>query len=95
MLTLNEAALLLNISPLNLRRWTLCGKMPANKIGKKWAYKRIDIYATKNLILYRDRCNCDTKSQVLQAFETTFINLHISTNDLLKIMNPRDNLELD
>ena len=45
LLTLNEAALLLNISPLTLRRWTLCGKMPANKIGKKWVYKRKEIDA--------------------------------------------------
>ena len=33
--TLKEAALLINISPLTLKRWTLCGKMPAFKIGKK------------------------------------------------------------
>ena len=46
LLTLMEAALLLNISPLTLRRWTLCGKMPASKIGKKWVYKRKDIEAT-------------------------------------------------
>jgi len=46
LLTLNEAALLLNISPLTLRRWTLCGKMPANKIGKKWVYKRKEIDGT-------------------------------------------------
>ena len=43
LLTLNEAALLLNISPLTLRRWTLCGNMPATKIGKKWVYKRNDV----------------------------------------------------
>jgi len=40
LLTLNEAALLLNTTSLTLRRWTLCGKMPATKIGKKWVYKR-------------------------------------------------------
>ena len=45
LLTLNEAALLLNISPLTLRRWTLCGKMPASKIGKKWVFKRKNIEA--------------------------------------------------
>ena len=44
-LTLKEAALLINISPLTLRRWTLAGKMPANKIGKKWLYKRKEIDA--------------------------------------------------
>ena len=45
LLTLNEAALLLNISPLTLRRWTLCKKIPATKFGKKWVYKRMDIDA--------------------------------------------------
>ena len=34
-LTLKEAALLLNVSPLTLRRWTLAGKMVSQKIGKK------------------------------------------------------------
>ncbi len=38
-LTLKEAAVLLNISPLTLRRWTLDGKMDANKVGKKWMFK--------------------------------------------------------
>ena len=50
LLTLNEAALLLNISPLTLRRWTLCGKMPASKIGKKWVYRRNDIYSTTIIV---------------------------------------------
>ena len=45
LLTLTEAALLLNITPLTLRRWTLAGNMPARKIGKKWVYKRMDIDA--------------------------------------------------
>ena len=39
-LTLREAAILLNISPLTLRRWTLCGKIQASKIGKKWGYEK-------------------------------------------------------
>ena len=39
-LTLKEAALLLNISPLTLRRWTLNGKMIASKVGKKWMFDR-------------------------------------------------------
>ena len=34
-LTLKEAALLLNISPLTLRRWILAGKINSNKVGKK------------------------------------------------------------
>ena len=45
-LTLKEAAILLNVSPLTLRRWTLAGKMNSHKIGKKWIFdvKRIDNY---------------------------------------------------
>lgn len=39
-LTLVEAAILLNITPLTLRRWTLDGKIKASKIGKKWMFDR-------------------------------------------------------
>jgi excisionase family DNA binding protein len=39
-LTLNEAAFLLNISPLTLRRWVLSGKMKSKKIGKKHIFDR-------------------------------------------------------
>src|ERR1035437_4985685 len=39
-LTLKEAAVLLNVSPLTLRRWTLDGKMHASKVGKKWVFDR-------------------------------------------------------
>ena len=42
-LTLNEASLLLNISPLTLRRWSLGGRIQASKVGKKWMYKRRDL----------------------------------------------------
>ena len=42
-LTLIEAAILLNISPLTLRRWTLAGKVNSQKVGKK------HIYMGKNL----------------------------------------------
>lgn len=37
-LTLKEAALLLNITPLTLRRWTLAKQIQASKIGKKWIF---------------------------------------------------------
>ena len=45
-LTLIEAAILLNITPLTLRRWTLAGNINAHKIGKKWMFdrKRIENY---------------------------------------------------
>jgi excisionase family DNA binding protein len=35
-LTLKEAALLLNVSPLTLRRWVLAGKMKSEKVGRKY-----------------------------------------------------------
>jgi excisionase family DNA binding protein len=34
-LTLKEAAFVLNISPLTLRRWILSGKVRSNKVDKK------------------------------------------------------------
>ena len=39
-LTLKEAALLLNITPLTLRRWVFAGKINSTKIGKKWKFKK-------------------------------------------------------
>lgn len=39
-LTLKEAAFLLNISPLTLRRWTLGGKVKSNKVGKKHVFHK-------------------------------------------------------
>jgi len=42
-LTLKEAALLLNVSPLTLRRWTLAGKVKSKKVGKKHAFKKADL----------------------------------------------------
>jgi excisionase family DNA binding protein len=44
-LTLKEAAWLLNISPLTLRRWTLDGKIASIKIGKKHQFNKINIAA--------------------------------------------------
>lgn len=42
-LTLKEAALLLNVSPLTLRRWTLSGKVKSRKVGKKHAFRKGDL----------------------------------------------------
>jgi excisionase family DNA binding protein len=39
-LTLKEAAVLLNISPLTLRRWVLSGKMKSSKLGEKHIFDR-------------------------------------------------------
>ena len=39
-LTLKEAALLLNVSPLTLRRWVLAGKVKSKKVGRKHAFRR-------------------------------------------------------
>ena len=42
-LTLKEAAFLLNISPLTLRRWIFTGKLVSIKNGKKHCIKRKDL----------------------------------------------------
>ncbi len=48
-LTLKEAAVLLNIAPLTLRRWVLTGNMNSQKVGKKWIFdaKIIEKYILK------------------------------------------------
>jgi excisionase family DNA binding protein len=42
-LTLKEAALLLSVSPLTLRRWTLAGKVRSKKVGRKHLFTRTDL----------------------------------------------------
>lgn len=42
-LTLKEASLLLNVSPLTLRRWVFAGKVKSEKMGKKHMFKHADI----------------------------------------------------
>jgi excisionase family DNA binding protein len=42
-LTLKEAALLLNVSPLTLRRWVFAGKVSSRKVGKKHVFQKADI----------------------------------------------------
>jgi excisionase family DNA binding protein len=42
-LTLVEAALLLNVSPLTLRRWVLAGRVKSEKVGRKHAFRREDL----------------------------------------------------
>jgi excisionase family DNA binding protein len=44
-LTLKEAAILLNISPLTLRRWILSGKIKSHKAGKKYLLSKSDLLA--------------------------------------------------
>ena len=44
-LTLKEAALLINISALTLRRWVLAGKLGSIKIGKKHMFNRSTLSA--------------------------------------------------
>lgn len=43
-LTLKEAALLLNITQLTLRRWTLAGKMTSKRIGKKHLFLKENLF---------------------------------------------------
>ena len=42
-LTLKEAALLLNVSPLTLRRWTLAGNVKSKKVGRKHAFRKTEL----------------------------------------------------
>ena len=42
-LTLKEAALLLNVSPLTLRRWVLAGKVRSEKVGRKHLFRNVDL----------------------------------------------------
>jgi excisionase family DNA binding protein len=42
-LTLVEAALLLNVSPLTLRRWVLAGKVKSKKVGRKHEFRTADL----------------------------------------------------
>ena len=39
-LTLKEAAVLLNVSPLTLRKWALVSMINAHKVGKKWMFEK-------------------------------------------------------
>jgi len=43
LLTLREAAILLNITPLTLRRWTLAGKLKSQKIGRKHSFNKAEL----------------------------------------------------
>ena len=49
-LTLKEAAVLINISPFTLRRWTLAGKMNSHKVGKKWI---LDVKQIQKIISFK------------------------------------------
>jgi excisionase family DNA binding protein len=42
-LTLVEAALLLNVSPLTLRRWVLAGRVKSKKVGRKHLFSKADL----------------------------------------------------
>ena len=46
-LTLKEAALLLNITPLTLRRWSLAKEIQTSKSGKKWIFDKTVIMPHK------------------------------------------------
>ena len=49
-LTLKEAALLLNVTRLTLRRWVLEGKKTSEKIGKKHIFEKNSLFEYKILI---------------------------------------------
>lgn len=44
-LNLKEAAILLNITPLTLRRWVLAGKVSSKKLGKKHVFDRNNLFS--------------------------------------------------
>jgi len=46
-LTLKEAAFLLNVSPLTLRRWVFAGKARSRKAGRKHLFDRKSLPALK------------------------------------------------
>jgi excisionase family DNA binding protein len=50
LLDLKEAALLLNVSPLTLRRWVLSGKMVSVKMGKKHLFNRDILISIKQFV---------------------------------------------
>lgn len=43
LLTLNETAVLLNVSPLTIRRWLKSGVISSSRLGKKHLFNRITI----------------------------------------------------
>jgi len=42
-LSLKEAALIMDISPLTLRRWVFAGKVASRKVGKKHLFSKLDL----------------------------------------------------
>jgi excisionase family DNA binding protein len=49
-LTLVEAALLLNVSPLTLRRWVLTGKAKSRKVGRRHLFERASLHKLNGFI---------------------------------------------
>ena len=43
-LTLKEAALMFNVSPLTLRRWVLAGKVKSEKVGRKHLFRKSGLH---------------------------------------------------
>ena len=42
-ISIEEAALFLNIKPVTLRKWIKDKNVPAHKIGKQWKFKRSEL----------------------------------------------------
>lgn len=42
-ISIEAAALFLNIRPVTLRKWIKENKVPAHKIGKQWKFKRSEL----------------------------------------------------
>ena len=44
-ISIEDAALFLNIKPVTLRKWIKDQNVPAHKIGKQWKFKRSELEA--------------------------------------------------
>lgn len=50
LLTLNEAAALLNVMPVTMRRWILTGVVKSYKVGKKHIVSKEDLFNAIHLV---------------------------------------------
>lgn len=87
-LTLKEAALLLNVSPLTLRRWTLAGKLQSKKVGRKHLFKRKERCDLGFVFFKAEGKECFTRKNLcnIRGISNLF-NLYISVSDQWMIVN--------
>lgn len=44
-ISIEDAAVFLNIKPVTLRKWIKVNSVPAHRIGKQWKFKRSELEA--------------------------------------------------